>query len=247
MDWPTLGKTITTTTRVTKNLARRLPHAIMHRMSNLGVNLWWNCDVVAFGETDQANLVPGQTEQAIATRIGRAAGEIVTLREGPDTMTVTALVFTNRGRELLGNPETLYAALNGQEFEIEIFDSNGTSLVRYPRCSARQHEAYLTIPIDESVHASITFAVLGEATTENTAAKRQVQQKVQNILQAGSGAREGQFNKWAAEHVKELAERRPDLLDEISRTAANDIERQIGQEGRTGFIDVTSGRPKAQK
>ncbi|MGA7873269.1 MAG: hypothetical protein WCA22_20450, partial [Candidatus Binatus sp.] len=141
-------------------------------MSNLGVKLWWNCDVVAFGETDQASLVPGQTEQAMATGIGRAAGEIVTLREGLDTMTVTALVFTNRGRELLGNQETLCAVLNGKEFEIEIFGSNGTSLVRYPRCSVRQPEAYLTIPIDESVRASITFAVLGEATTENTAAKR---------------------------------------------------------------------------
>jgi hypothetical protein len=74
-----------------------------------------------------------------------------------------------------------------------------------------------------------------------------VQQKVQNILQAGSGARESRFSKWAAEHVKELAEKRPDLLDEISRRAANDIERQVGQEGRTGFIDIASGKPNPKK
>ncbi len=78
------------------------------------------------------------------------------------------------------------------------------------------------------------------------AAKHQVQNRVREILQKGSQPR-GQFNEWIIEHVKELAEKRPDLFDEIIRRAANDIERQIGEEGRTGFVDVTSGKPKTKK
>ncbi len=128
-------------------------------MGSFGVNVWWQSDAVAFAETDQSELVSGESERAIAAGIGRIAEETLTLRAGPETITVTGLVFTNRGREVLSQPENLCAALNGREFELEIFDSDGKSLARYPHCLVRQPGTYLMVRIEEAVHETVTFSV----------------------------------------------------------------------------------------
>jgi hypothetical protein len=116
-------------------------------------------EVVANAETGRSATVSGAPERVTISGIGKVAQEIQTLKSAPDTVTLSGLSFSNL--EALGAPTNLCQALNGREFDLEVFDFEHP-LARYPRCVAMEPGNYLMTAVDNAAAESVEFSILAD-------------------------------------------------------------------------------------